>query len=196
MRMGVWVSKCVHLHTGISHETWAHPYFFPLSCRDKNGGVGGGVSAGGCSSVSRAEVVCRSGHLEPLSWIYCVGGGRGQVALLLPHEDFVSVGHRADAGSTDGPLSPSLRRTPQGSKVPCWGWRHDPNTDWLFSSPYQGRGSSLSPPLEMVNKWIWHKESGNTFRHNLFDSAAPLYSFRRSVFSLCLKQDTRPHVSP
>lgn len=38
------------------------------------------VSAGVCRSVSRDEVACRSGHLELLSWIYCVGGGRGRVA--------------------------------------------------------------------------------------------------------------------
>lgn len=35
------------------------------------------------------------------------------------HEDFVSVGHGADAGSTDKSLSRSLTRTPPGSEVAC-----------------------------------------------------------------------------
>lgn len=64
-----WIN--VGLHTGIPHSSlqlWGIE------------GVKGSVGA--CCCVSRDGFGCRSGHLELLSWIYCVRGGRGQASLL------------------------------------------------------------------------------------------------------------------
>lgn len=174
MRIEIWVSKCVHLHAAISHETWIHLQLFP--------GAAGATRGEQSLCWSLQFCVQRLGRMRvrppwtPQLDLLCWWWTRSGRPRSPQHEDFVSVGHRADAGSTDRPLSDSLRRTPQGPEVVCWGWRHDPNTDWLFSSPYQGKGSSLSPspPVEMEKKWIWHKGGGNLLGHNFFDSAAQL----------------------
>lgn len=88
-------------------------------------------SAGACCCGSRDGVGCRSGHLELLSWIYCVKGGQGQ-APPPQHENFVSIGHRADTGSADKSPSRSLDENPVRARgrvlsgVSLW---HDLNTD-------------------------------------------------------------------
>lgn len=79
-------------------------------------------SVGACCCVSRDGVGRRSGHLELLSWIYCVRGGRGQASLLLPppqDKKFVSIGHETDAGSADESPLCFLRKNRLRSEVLC-----------------------------------------------------------------------------
>lgn len=118
------VNKCVGLRAGGAHENTSASSVSPLQLWGTSAG-GGKPQLEPCCCVSRDGVECRSGHLELLSWIYCVGGGQGQAVRLLrhpslpQHEDSVSIGHGTDTGSTDKSLSRSLRRTLLGSEVTC-----------------------------------------------------------------------------
>lgn len=70
----IWVNKYVGLHKTQSASL----------CTFSSGGVEGVKgSAGACCCGSRDGVGCRSGHLELLSWIYCVRGGQDQAPPLL-----------------------------------------------------------------------------------------------------------------
>lgn len=108
-----------------------------------------------CCCVSRDGVECRSGHLELLSWIYCVGGGQGQAVLLL-------LNTRTQLAS-DMEQTLAARTNPCHAVwgEPCWGQRsrvkgeallwHDLNTDWFFLSGCRGReGGRKGGPV-----WWW-----------------------------------------
>lgn len=119
------MNKCVGLRAGGAHENTSASSVSPLQLWGTSAGGGAKPQLEPCCCVSRDGVECRSGHLELLSWIYCVGGGQGQAVRLLrhpslpQHEDSVSIGHGTDTGSTDKSLSRSLRRTLLGSEVTC-----------------------------------------------------------------------------
>lgn len=120
------VNKCVGLRAGGAHENTSASSVSPLQLWGTSAGRGGGsLSWSPVAVFPETGFECRSGHLELLSWIYCVGGGQGQAVRLLrhpslpQHEDSVSIGHGTDTGSTDKSLSRSLRRTLLGSEVTC-----------------------------------------------------------------------------
>lgn len=141
-----WINVLVCV-LAVPTKTRALPPFLPFSSGAHRRG-GGKPQLEPCCCVSRDGVECRSGHLELLSWIYCVGGGQGQAVRLLRPPSLLNT--RTQLAS-DMEQTLAARTNPCHALwgEPCWGQRsrvkgeawlwHDLNTDWFFSSGCRGR---------------------------------------------------------
>lgn len=78
------MNKCVGLRAGGAHENTSASSVSPLQLWGTSArGGGGSLSWSPVAVFPETGFECRSGHLELLSWIYCVGGGQGQAVRLL-----------------------------------------------------------------------------------------------------------------
>lgn len=174
MGIETWMSKCIHLHTGDAHKTWAHPAFSPWAKKKK-------------------KMAARKVSMFFQRW--------GQLQVSPPWTPELDLLCRRWTGSGCTPplntrtlLVLDTEQTPAQQTNPYPFLQGDPR--WVQRSCVKGGGMTwilidfsavctrvgrwgvesnllCSPPVETWNKGVLTK-TGNAPGRNLFDFSAPL----------------------